>query len=521
MGIAYLVGAGPGDAQLITRRGSELLGRADVVLHDALVSPDVLALASPEAELIDVGRRSGESRWLTQERINRMLVELVHRHDVVVRLKGGDPFVFGRGAEEALALAQAGVRFEIVPGVTAGVGALAYAGVPLTHRGLATSAVFLTAHEDEGADGDERWAHVVGLGGTVVVYMGGARVRAVADRLVRAGRSADTPAAVVVSGTLPDQQVVRGSLGDLADLVERAGELAGPALIVVGEVARLAEPLEWVRRGPLAGRTVLVARARSQRSWIGSALRDLGATVVEFPTIRFRAGPDAAAVAPAVHSLQAEPEGRRVLVFTGAAAVTRCLRALVRAGGDARSLAGLTLVAIGRETIAELRGAGLRCDLELRSYLPIRVAAAIRRHAGPLEGVPVLLVRDGQEPSALGDGLMAAGARVTQLEIATRVVDGRGRQQLDRLIARGRLDAVVLPSSSAVEALVAAGFEVPSSVEVIAIGPATAATVARCGLPRTRVAGGPGVDALTRELLTRLTEVGPAAPRRASAASDH
>ena len=353
------------------------------------------------------------------------------------------------------------------------------------------------------------------------MYMGGSRVRAVADRFVRAGRSADTPAAVVVSGTLPDQRVVRGTLGDLADRVERAGELAGPALIVVGEVARLAEPLEWVRRGPLAGRTVLVARARSQRSRIGSALRELGATVVEFPTIRFRPGPDVTAVAPAVDALAAEPEGRRVLVFTGAAAVTRCLRALVRAGGDARSLAGLTLVAIGRGTIAELRGAGLRCDLALRSYLPIRVAAAIRRHAGPLEGLPVLLVRDGQEPSALGDGLMAAGARVTQLEIATRVVDGRGRQQLDRLIAHGRLDAVVLPSSSAAEALVTAGFTVPSSVEVIAIGPATAATAARRGLPRTRVPGGTGVDALTRELLAHLAEVGPAAPRRASASSGH
>src|SRR5690606_15207182 len=170
MGTIYLVGAGPGDPRLVTRRGAELLRRADVVLHDALVGPEVLALASPHAELNDVGRRAGETRWLTQDRINRMLVELAARHAVVVRLKGGDPLVFGRGAEEALVLADAGVPFEIVPGVTAGVGALAHAGIPLTHRGVATTALFVTAHHDEDPSGDARWRHIAHVGGTLVVY---------------------------------------------------------------------------------------------------------------------------------------------------------------------------------------------------------------------------------------------------------------------------------------------------------------------------------------------------------------
>src|SRR4051812_12224490 len=271
MGRAYLVGAGPGDPKLLTRRGAQLLRRADVVLHDALVDPSLLSLAR-RAEIIDVGRRAGEARWLTQERINRLLIELTRRHAVVVRLKGGDPLVFGRGGEEALALARAGLEFEIVPGVTAGVGALARAGIPLTHRGLSTSAVFVTAHDADDPTREEEWGHIARMGGTVVVYMGGGRLRAVTDRLIRLGRAAETPAGVIESGTPPTQRVVQGTLADIA---ERAGDLNGPALIVVGEVASLHAQLDWVRGGSLAGRTVVVARARAQRSWIARALRQL------------------------------------------------------------------------------------------------------------------------------------------------------------------------------------------------------------------------------------------------------
>jgi uroporphyrinogen III methyltransferase/synthase len=515
MGTAYLVGAGPGDPKLLTRRGAELLGRADVVLHDALVDPALLALAR-HAEIIDVGRRAGESRWLTQERINRLLIELTHRHDVVVRLKGGDPLVFGRGGEEALALAQAGVPFEIVPGVTAGVGALAYAGIPLTHRGLATSAVFVTAHDREDPEREEEWRHIARMGGTVVVYMGGGRIRSVTERLIRLGRAPETPAAVVESGTQPAQRVVEARLDEIAD---RAGELRGPALIVVGAVARLHEQLEWVRPGPLSGRSVLVARARSQRSLIARALRQLGAAVVEFPTIRSIAAPDAARVPAAVEAMGA----RGAVVFTGAAALKESLRALARAGLDARSLAGLRLVAVGRETIAALRRAGLACDVPVRSYLPIRVAAAIRRGAGPLEGLPVLLIRDGQETSALGEGLTAAGAEVTQIEVATRVVDGHARPSVERALKAGRIDAVVLPSSSSAEALIAAGLTVPEAVSVIAIGPTTAATADRLGLPSASVPEGAGVDGLVAELVAALARV-PAGERaersRASGSSD-
>ena len=498
MGTAYLVGAGPGDPKLITRRGAELLRRAEVVLHDALVDHGLLELANPAAEMIDVGRRAGEARRINQGRINRLLVTLTRRHAIVVRLKGGDPLVFGRGGEEALALALAGVPFEIVPGVTAGVGALACAGIPLTHRGLSTSVVFVTAHDREDPASEQEWRHLAGLGGTVVIYMGGGRIREVTERLIRLGRSPEALAVVVESGTLPQQRVVEAKLGELAD---RAGVMTGPALIVIGEVARLREHLEWLGRGPLTGRSVLVARARSQRSRIAHSLRKLGASVIQFPTIRQLPGPDAGSVPAAVRGLK----GSGVVVFTGAAGVSGFLRALARSGLDARALVGLSLVAVGRETIAALRRARLQCDLPIRSYLPIQVAAALRWGEGHLEARPVLLVRDGGGRSALGDGLEAAGARVTQLQVTTRAVDARGRKNVERLMAAGQLDAIVLPSSSAAEALVEGGLAVPSGVLVIAMGPSTAAAAERLSLPAAFVPDTSGVDSLVEALVARLT----------------
>ena len=505
MGTAYLVGAGPGDPKLITRRGAELLRRADVVLHDALVGHGVLELVNPGAEMIDVGRRAGEARLLNQGRINRLLIALTRRHSIVVRLKGGDPLVFGRGGEEALALALAGVRFEIVPGVTAGVGALASAGIPLTHRGLSTSVAFVTAHDREDPESEKQWRHLAGLGGTVVIYMGGGRIRDVTARLMRFGWSPDALAAVVESGTLPHQRVVEAELGELA---ERAGVMTGPALIVLGEVAHLRRQLDWFERGPLTGRSILVARARSQRSQIAHSLRELGASVIQYPTIRLLPGPDAGSVPAAVRGLA----GSGVVAFTGAAAVTGFLRALTRAGLDARALVGLRLVAVGRETTAALRRARLQCDLSIRSYLPIKVAAALRRGEGQLEAQPVLLIRDGGGRSALGDGLEAAGARVTQLQVATRTVEARGRKNVERMIAAGKLDAVVLPSSSAAEALVAGGLVVPSGVSVIAMGPSTASTAESLGLPPAVVPDASGSDALVEALVAHLTTPAPADP---------
>ncbi|HEX6199099.1 MAG TPA: uroporphyrinogen-III C-methyltransferase [Thermoanaerobaculia bacterium] len=236
MGTVYLVGAGPGDPGLITRRGEALLRRAGAVLHDALVDPRLLAWPPPGAEILDVGRRAGGRRALDQASIVAALIERARRHEVVVRLKGGDPFVFGRGGEEALGLASAGVPFEVVPGVTSAVGALAAAGIPLTHRGLASCALLAAPPRGEGD-----WEELARSTGTVVLFMVGRRIAEACEALVRHGRPPDTPAAAVESATLPEQRVVAGTLADLADRAARPG--GGPVLLVVGEVVRLRERL--------------------------------------------------------------------------------------------------------------------------------------------------------------------------------------------------------------------------------------------------------------------------------------
>jgi uroporphyrin-III C-methyltransferase len=246
MGTVYLIGAGPGDPELLTVRGARLLGHADAVVYDALTNDALLDDAPPEALRIDVGKRSG-GRGPSQEEINELLVRLARKSDVVVRLKGGDPCVFGRGGEEALALREAGVPFEIVPGITAGLGVLAYAGIPVTHRGVSSSVTFVTGHQANGSATDGSgvdWDALAAVGGTVVVYMGLSKIDAVTERLLAGGRSAATPAAVIESGTYDRQRTIVGELGTIADLSRRA-DAGKPALIVIGEVVRLRSAMAW------------------------------------------------------------------------------------------------------------------------------------------------------------------------------------------------------------------------------------------------------------------------------------
>lgn len=244
MGVVYLVGAGPGDPGLLTLRAAELLGRADIVVYDALANPRLLELAPPAAERIDVGKRGG-GRRTPQHEVHRLLIQAAGRAEVVVRFKGGDPFVFGRGGEEALALSLAGVRFQVVPGVTAGVGAAAYAGIPLTHRDYASAVTFVTGHEDAARpEGRVDWDGLGHGGGTLVIYMGMSRLRQTAERLMRAGRAPDTPAAAVEWGTYPFQRTVSAPLAGIAAAVEREG-VGSPAIVVVGAVAGLREQLDW------------------------------------------------------------------------------------------------------------------------------------------------------------------------------------------------------------------------------------------------------------------------------------
>ncbi|HEX6040737.1 uroporphyrinogen-III C-methyltransferase, partial [Longimicrobium sp.] len=283
-GTVYLVGAGPGDPGLLTLRAAELMERADVLVYDALVSPAIMERA-PRAERVYVGKRGGEHHR-TQDQINAILVDLARRHRTVVRLKGGDPFVFGRGGEEALVLMRAGIPFEVVPGVTAGIAAPAYAGIPVTQRGMAASVAFVTGHEDPTKpDTDVDWAHLARGVGTVVFYMGVGKMAENFRRLVEHGRGADTPAAAIEWGTYPRQRTVTGTLETLPAIAKEAG-IGAPSLIVVGEVVALREELGWWDRRPLSGKRIVVTRARAQASDFAAELEALGAEVVQFPTIR-------------------------------------------------------------------------------------------------------------------------------------------------------------------------------------------------------------------------------------------
>jgi uroporphyrinogen III methyltransferase/synthase len=341
---AYLVGAGPGDPGLLTARALELIARADVILHDRLIPSEALAHARPGAEVIDVGKVGGGEQ-VPQEQSTRLLVAHARAGRTVVRLKGGDPFVFGRGGEEAQALRAAGCDYEVVPGVTAGVAAPAYAGIPVTQRGLASAVAFVTGHEDPAkAETAVDWAALAAFPGTLVFYMGVRQLPRIAERLVAHGRDPGEPAAIVERGTLGDQRTVRATLATLGDQEARA-----PAVTVVGPVAALHDELAWLGRGPLAGQTIAVTRARAQASDLAARLRALGASVVDAPAIRIEALP---VDLP-------DPRGYDLLVLTSPNGVQELFRHV----RDARALAGPAIAVIGPGTAAALRAHGIEPDV--------------------------------------------------------------------------------------------------------------------------------------------------------------
>src|SRR5680860_413738 len=370
-GTVYLVGAGPGDPGLMTRRSLELIAAADAILYDRLIPAGALDGARIDADLRYVGKEPGNPA-MGQDDINSLLVELGSKGLEVVRLKGGDPFVFGRGGEEAEALLAAGMPFEVVPGVTAGVAAPAYAGIPVTHRDLASAVAFVTGHEDpeKGAKDSASmpnpsrpesaldWDALARFPGTLVLYMGVKSLPMIADRLVAAGRPADQPAAVVERGTLPGQRAVTATLSDIASRVAEEGGRA-PAITVIGPVAGLRDTLAWLERRPLHGRRVAVTRARAQASGLAARLRALGADVAETPAIRIEPRPLEGDLADAVQDI-----GEYSLVcLTSPNGASLLLEALAAQGRDARALSGATVAAIGTGTAAELARGGIRADV--------------------------------------------------------------------------------------------------------------------------------------------------------------
>src|SRR5437763_2944072 len=475
----------------MTRRSLELIAGADAILHDRLIPPGALDGARKDAQLVYVGKQPG-GHTMRQEEINELLVTLGREGKRVVRLKGGDPFVFGRGGEEAQALREAGVAFEVVPGVTAGVAAPAYAGIPVTHRDEASAVAFVTGHEDP--DKPETaidWFALAAFPGTLVFYMGVGNIEGIARRLIEAGRAEDEPVAVVERGTLPGQRAVTGILADIDKRVEDA-DVRPPAITLVGPVARLREQLAWLEERPLYGRSVVVTRARAQASGLAARLAALGAQVVETPAIRIEARPVAGEVRAA-----AEAIGEYALVcVTSPNGASLLMDAVAEIGKDARALAGATVAAIGPGTAAELQGHGIRADIVPERSVAEALVEALQ--LVPVTGRRVLVARAAEARDLLPHSLRERGAEVDVVALYDTRAEPLSDGQLERA---GTADYVTFTSSSTVRFFHDAGGRVADGARVVSIGPVTSETARELGLTVDVEADKHDIDGLVDALL--------------------
>jgi uroporphyrinogen III methyltransferase/synthase len=437
-GRVHLVGAGPGDPGLLTARALELIARADTILYDRLIPAQALEGARDDAELLFVGKQGG-GESVPQEQTQALLIERASAGREVVRLKGGDPFVFGRGGEEALALRRAGIEFSVVPGVTAGVAAAAYAGIPVTHRGLATGVALVTGHTQEGMREDPEkpeqeldWPALAAFPGTLVFYMGVRQLPHIAERLIAAGRAPSQAVALVERGTLPDQRTVSATLATIAEIAARE-QVKAPAITVVGAVAELVEDLRWLPARPLAGRTVAVTRARAQASGLAQRLAALGARVIEAPTIRTRtlAGPPL------------DPTPYDLICLTSSSGVERLFERLAAGGRDARSLAGARIAAIGPGTARTLAEHGIAADVVPERF----VAESLVEALSDFEVKHALLATAGGARNVLPDALRDRGAQVDVLALYETVAEPLSERTLRQAQTA---DYITFTSSSSV-----------------------------------------------------------------------
>ena len=504
-GKVYLVGAGPGDPGLLTLKGARVLAKAQAVVYDYLANPEFLDLAPQQAERIYVGKRGGD-HTKTQEQINRLLCDLAAAGKTVVRLKGGDPFVFGRGSEEASALAAGGHAFEVIPGVTSAIAAPAYAGIPVTDRRHSTEVAFVTGHEDPTKPGSTiGWPSLAGLG-TVVFLMGMKNLPHICGQLIKHGKPPDTPAACVRWGATPRQQTVVATLADLPQAAEKAG-LKPPAVTIVGGVVSLRESLSWFEDLPLFGRRVLVTRTRKQASKLSAALRELGAAVVEAPTIEVVPPADPGPLNQAAANIGQYDW----LLFTSVNGVDAFFEALAGAGKDVRALSGLMLGAIGPATAQALRERGLVPDVIARSFVAEGLLAALGEQQ--LKGKRVLLPRAKQARELLPQTLREWGAMVDVVPAYETVPPAGAKELLAQALSDG-LDVLTFTASSTVtnfmalldEADQARVRELTNSgeIKVASIGPITTQTCADLGLAVHITPDAYTIDALVDALIAHF-----------------
>ena len=491
----YIVGAGPGDPELITCRGRDVLALADVVLHDHLANEALLRLAPAHAELIYVGKKKSEHAF-SQEEICRMMIERVRRGLSVVRLKGGDPFIFGRGGEEAEALADAGIPFEVVPGVTSPLGIAAYSGVPLTHRAHTSVVTFVTGHDVAGID----WGKV-GQAETLVIFMGLTTFGEIAREIIARGRSPETPAIAVRWGTRPDQESVAGTLGTLPQQIHECG-LKPPATIIVGEVVRLQEKLNWFERLPLFGQRIVVTRAREQADALSAKLRALGADVMEMPTIEIVPASDYAPLDRAI----AELPRYDWLIFTSVNGVRLFLERLDGSLQDLRALRA-RIGAIGDATKQAVEALHLKVDLMGEEYVAESLVQALAKL--DLAGKRVLLPRAAVARDLLPCALRERGACVDVVEAYRTVIPESAARQAEQVFGGSRKpDWITFTSSSTVQNFVqAAGVKALEGLKVASIGPVTTATAKKLGVMVTVEASPFTTDGLVAGIVKGVTAI--------------
>ncbi len=498
-GTVALVGAGPGDSSLISVRGAVRLAQADVVLHDRLVGAELLALPRAEAERIFVGKWRGEHIW-TQEEISAALVEQARAGKRVVRLKGGDPFVFGRGGEECEHLAAAGIHYEVVPGITAAFGAPATAGIPLTHRGVSRSFTLVTGHAEPG-EAEPLDFDALARTETLVFYMGMRNLAANCAGLLAGGMKAETPVAVIHWGTTPGQRTLVGTLADIGERVG-AAKIEPPAMVLIGEVVRLRERIEWFERRPLFGLTVAVTRMQEQAAPLSGALRAAGAQVLEAPTIALAAPANAGPLDEAVGGLGTYDW----LVVTSTNGVDALFNRLHALGGDARRLGGVKVAAVGSATAARLAEHGVRADLVPAEAMGEALAAALVERG--VAGRRVLLVRGDLAGEAVPEALRAAGAQCDDVTAYRTVCPAALPREFLEMLDAGRMDWITLTSPSAwinlLRLLGEGGRDKMQGVRLASIGPVTSKAIRASGLTVSAEADPHDVPGLLAAIVERV-----------------
>ncbi len=484
-GKVYLVGAGPGDPGLITLRGKLLLERAEVVVYDYLANKKLLQHVPATAELVYVGKKGGGLHAATQEEINQLLVGYGLAGKRVVRLKGGDPFIFGRGGEEIEELVQAGIEFEVVPGVTSATAAATYAGIPITHRDYTTSVAFVTGHEAAGKEeSNVAWDKLATGVGTLVIYMGIKNLPFISKKLIKYGRSPDTPVAVVRWASTPQQRSVVGTLANISEVV-LAAKIAPPALIIVGEVVKLRDSIDWYEHRPLFGKRIAVTRTRAQASELVSQLEEYGAECIEYPTLHIQALDDYSILDQALQNLSSYDW----LLFTSLNTITYFFQHLHAKGLDSRALASCKIGAVGKTTADTLMQQGLRADMIPERFTGEALAEALIA-AGQVKGQRFLLPRALKAMETLPEMLEDAGGTVTIAPVYENVPPQGRKEEIRQQLLEGTIDIITFASSSAVNNFIQMIdaqepqelHQLLASVRIAAIGPVTAETIRSYGL---------------------------------------